>query len=146
MKTERSVEVHSLKNWSAQLSRYSIFGIASNVTLYILYLFLTHLGMGFKVSMSVAYFVGMLQAFYLNRRWTFNYVGNVSRALTRYAIVQLSGYLMNLLLLIIFVDRFGFAHQIVQAAAIVFVALFLFILLRLYVFPNRIGRGKMGTL
>jgi putative flippase GtrA len=51
-------------------------------------------------------------------------------------IVHLMGYFLNLLMLVFFVDWLGFAHQFVQAAAIVVVAVFLFVLFRVFVFAT----------
>ena len=48
----------------------------------------------------------------------------------------LFGYLLNFVILLTFVDRLGYTHQWVQAAAIIIVAGFLFITFKYYVFPE----------
>lgn len=53
----------------------------------------------------------------------------------RYIIAHCFGYLINLVILIIFVDELGFVHQWVQAIAIVIVAAFLFLAFKFFVFP-----------
>jgi putative flippase GtrA len=85
--------------------------------------------------MSVSYLIGSLISFVANRRWTFSYRGSLPSTLLRYAVAQVCGYLLNLMMIRVFVDRFGFAHQFVQAAAIVVVAAFLFLTFKYLVFP-----------
>jgi putative flippase GtrA len=54
----------------------------------------------------------------------------------RYLVAHIFGYLVNLLILLTFVDRLGYSHQWVQAAAIIVVATFLFVAFRYFVFPR----------
>jgi len=72
--------------------------------------------------------------FLANRRFTFRHDGGIGITGVRYLLAQVAGYLLNLVLLLLFVDWFDFPHQIVQAIAIVVVAIFLFVVLRLFVF------------
>jgi len=53
----------------------------------------------------------------------------------RYVIAHCIGYLLNLSILIVFVDKLGYAHQWVQAIAIFVVAAFLFLAFKVFVFP-----------
>jgi uncharacterized membrane protein (GlpM family) len=48
--------------------------------------------------------------------------------------VHASGYLCNLAILRVFVDRLGYPHQIVQAVAIFVVAAYLFLAFKMFVF------------
>ena len=68
--------------------------------------------------------------FFANRHFTFQYDGQIINSGLRYLIAQLLGYLSNLLMLVLFVDWLGFAHQVVQAWAIMVVAILLFTLLK----------------
>lgn len=84
--------------------------------------------------MTALYFVGASIGFIANRRFTFRHDGDILVAGVKYLLVQVAGYLLNLILLLLFVDLFDFPHQIVQAIAIVTVAIFLFVALRVFVF------------
>lgn len=119
-----------------QLFRYAILGILSNACGYLIYLIITWLGVEPKKAMTGLYLVGATISFIGNRRWTFSYRGDVTSSLVRYSVVHFLGYILNLILLTIFVDQLGYPHQWVQAAAIFVVALFLFVMFRLFVFPN----------
>ena len=121
-----------------QLIRYGLVGVVSNTAIYFVYLLITYLGLEPKTAMTLVYIVGAIIGFIGNRKWTFAHRGNSSSAALRYVLAHLSGYLLNFLILFTFVDRLGYAHQWVQAAAIMIVAGFLFIILKYFVFRERI--------
>ena len=118
----------------AQLVRFGTVGVLSNLTLYLLYLGATALGVGHKTAMSVLYCLGVLQTFALNRRWTFGHRRPAGTPLARYGALYAAGYLVNLGLLYALVDIAGFAHQLVQAALVVLIAVLTFTLQKYWVF------------
>ena len=120
----------------AQLLRYGLVGAMSNLALYVLYLTMTYLGTGPKTAMTIAYIVGVFLGFIGHRTWTFMHKGALLASGARYIIAHISGYLINLFILLTFVDRLGYPHQWVQAAAIFVVAGFLFLAFRYFVFPK----------
>ena len=129
-----------------QLFRYGMIGLLTNFLGYALYFFLTYLWSSPKLTMTVLYSAGALIGFFANRRFTFCHDGRIGVAGMRYMFAQLLGYLLNLSLLVLFVDRLGFAHHLVQAVAIVVVAIFLFVLLRFFVFaPQLPENGAMRS-
>lgn len=119
-----------------QLIRYGLVGVTSNLTIYCLYLLTTNLGLPSKVAMTFMYILGASIGFFGNKNLTFMYTGKAVHASIRYLIAQLAGYLLNLVALFIFVDQLGYAHQWVQAAAIIVVASFLFLAQKYLVFRN----------
>jgi putative flippase GtrA len=125
-----------------QLVRYAVVGIATNLAGYAVYLLVTWAGVEPKLAMTCLYALGATVSFLGNRSWTFAHRGNIATGAVRFAIAHLLGYLLNLTLLVVFVDRLGFPHQLVQGAAILIVALFLFALFRAFVFPG--GRRPAG--
>ena len=119
-----------------QIWRYAIVGASTNLALYLFYLAITAYGLGHKVSMSLVYALGIALSFVFNRSWTFGHDGRISSAAARYFIAYLAGYLVNLTLLYVFVDRMGFAHQWVQAILIFVVAGLIFLTQKMWVFPR----------
>lgn len=124
-----------------QLIRYGLIGAASNAAIYFIYLLITYLGMEAKQAMTLVYIVGAFIGFVGNRKWTFAHRGDTSSAALRYVLAHLGGYLVNLLILYTFVDRLGYAHQWVQAAAIIVVAGFLFVIFKYFVFSKSLSRA-----
>ena len=121
---------HSLR----QLIRYGLIGIAINLLGYLVYLLLTFLGLTPKLTMTLLYCIGALAGYWGNRNLTFRHRGRVLGTGMRYLVAHGLGYLLNLLILIVFVDQLGFAHQYVQAIAILAVAGYLFIAFKFFVF------------
>ena len=127
--------------WHLQLSRYAVVGLASNAFCYLLYLTFTYVGMGHKTAMTLFYSIGVIQSFYFNRGWSFSHTGNTSSSFVRYVAAYVLGYLLNLGILALGVDLLNYPHQLIQAAAIVIVAMALFILHKFWVFaPDGQGR------
>jgi len=119
-----------------QLLRYGIIGISSNATGYLLYLLVTTMGAGVKTTMSFLYVLGVIISFLGNRHWTFDYGGRIGGSFLRFCIAHVFGYILNLSLLVVFVDKLGYQHQWIQLIAILVVAVYLFAMFRLFVFPQ----------
>lgn len=117
-----------------QFLRFAAIGLASNAVLYTGYLILTALGLNEKIAMTILYIMGVAQTFIFNKRWTFSFEGGNSAPFIRYCLSYAAGYLLNLLTLYVFVDHLGQPHQLVQAFALVEVAIFLFLLHKFWVF------------
>ena len=119
---------------ATQLLKYALVGLLSNSCGYALYLLLTELGTTPKLTMTALYVSGALIGFVGNRRLTFSYRGGVLGSGLRFVLAQTGGYAINFCLLTLFVDRLGYAHQWVQAMAILLVAAYLFVTLKFFVF------------
>ncbi|OUS10665.1 hypothetical protein A9Q89_10655 [Gammaproteobacteria bacterium 53_120_T64] len=119
-----------------QLTRYAFFGVVSNSLGYLAYFLLTYLGATPKITMTVLYGVGAAIGYIGNRNVTFAHKGSLLGSGVRYFITHFIGYFINLVILIIFIDRLGYAHQWVQAIAVFVVAGFLFIAFKFFVFTN----------
>jgi putative flippase GtrA len=120
-----------------QLIRYGLVGVVSNLAIYFVYLLITYLGVEPKTAMTLVYIIGASIGFIGNRKWTFAHRGDSSSAALRYVLAHLLGYLLNFLILFTFVDRLGYAHQWVQAVAIIVVAGFLFIVFKYFIFAKQ---------
>lgn len=124
-----------------QFLRYVTVGITTNALGYLVYLLITSYGFEPKRTVSVLYVVGVTISFLGNKKWTFSHQGAVLSTGVKFFVAHFFGYLLNLLLLITFVDRLHYPHQAVQAVAIVVVALFLFVVFRVFVFPKTAASG-----
>lgn len=118
-----------------QFVRFAAVGIISNVLLYLAYLLLTFtFGLEHKVAMTLVYVSGVLLTFLVNRSWSFNHRGFAHTAFGRYVLVYVIGYFLNLALLWLAVDRLNLPHEGVQAAAVVLVAVCMFLLHKYWAF------------
>jgi len=121
----------------AQFIRYAMVGLSLNLFGFLIYLVVTWLGMEPKLAVTIFYPLAVLYGYFGNRNFTFAYKGSLRGSGSRYIMVYLFGYCINLGILMIFADYFGYAHQWVQAVSIFVVAVFLFIALKLFVFTNQ---------
>lgn len=119
-----------------QLLRFTAAGVASNVIGYLLYLVITHIGVAPKLAMTVLYGVGVFMGFVGNQKYAFEHQGELLVAGWRYVMAHGIGYLINLAIQIIMVDHLGYAHQLAQAFGICVVAVFLFVVLKFFVFAS----------
>lgn len=118
----------------AQLLRYGLVGVASNGLGYLAYLGMTALGLPPKLTMTGLYATATAIAFFGNRSFTFDDGGRIGPAALRFIAVYAAGWVVNLTILIIFVDHLGHPHWLVQGIAILVVAVLLFGLQRRFVF------------
>ena len=116
--------------------RYLAVGAAVYVLGYATYLDLTALGLSPRTAVTVLLPVSLLAAFQGHARFTFGARDRDRRTATRYSAITLAGYLANLVLLTILVDRFGIAHQFAQLVAIAAIVPTMFVLLRRVVFVS----------
>jgi len=117
-----------------QFVRYSLVGLTSNLLLYLAFLGLTAAGMEHKIAMTLLYAVGVAQTFIFNKRWSFRHGGMHGPAFMRYCISYGLGYAVNLLALLVLVDRMGYPHEIVQGVMVLSLAVMLFLLQKFWVF------------
>lgn len=126
----------------AQMLRFGVVGVVSNLLLFLFYLALTSAGLGHKLAMSLAYLAGVLQGFFLQRSWTFRHRGLVGRSLARYVVAYAVGFALNYTALIWLVDGLGFPHAWVQAAAVFCLAAVFFLLQKYWIF----GDGRASSI
>jgi putative flippase GtrA len=126
----------------AQMVRYGIVGVLTNLAGYLLYLAVTWLWLEPKLAVTVLYPVGVAAAYFGHARYAFTYRGGARRGWLRYLIAHALGYGANVLTLCVFADAIGFPHQAVQAAAIPLVAGVLFLLFKYFVFAPASPEGR----
>lgn len=120
-----------------QLFRYAIVGVAQNGVGYGIYIFFTWLGADPKLVVAISYPIAMLVSFLGNRTYTFSFSGAYAAPALKFIFAHVCSYAINLLMLWIFVDIYGYPHQLVQLAAIFVCALFLFLMLKFFVFRKK---------
>ena len=97
------------------------------------YLLLTFLGLTPKLTMTLLYFIGALAGFWRNRNLISRHQGSALGSGVHYLVAHGLRYLINFLILVVFVDQVGFTHQYVQAIAILVVAGYLFVAFKFFV-------------
>jgi putative flippase GtrA len=129
--------INGLDDSLAQLVRYGLVGVAVNLSGYLIFVAVTSLGMEPKLAMTVLYLCGVAAGFWGNRKWTFRERGRLFASALKYLGAHAVGYLLNLAILLVFVDRFKYSPRLVQFIAVFAVAGFLFIAFKYFVFVHR---------
>ena len=119
-----------------QGTRFVIVGLASNLVLYLIYLLITAFGLGYKIAMTLLYVIGTMQTFALNAHWTFKHRGNNRSSLEKYFLAYGACYLINISALIVFVDRIGLPHRVVQGVMILIITVVMFLLQKFWIFTS----------
>lgn len=123
--------------------RFGVVGLVSNTIGYLAYLALTSAGTPPKLTMTALYATATVLAFLGNRRFTFDDGGRAGPAAMRFAAVAFAGWGLNLGFLVVFVDRMGQPHVLVQGVAILIVAAFLYVMQRRFVFRSAPDRRSI---
>jgi putative flippase GtrA len=129
-----------------QVLRYGLVGLTSNALAFGVYALITRIGTPPTVAMTIVYLCAAIFSFFANRRLTFAHEGNVWGAASRFVIAYAVGYLIDLGILVVLVDRMGYSHLWVQAGAVLVVAAYLFVTLKLVVFAPRRTTPPAGNL
>jgi putative flippase GtrA len=124
-----------------QFAGYAALGFAINAAGYGAYLGLTELRASPHAAMSFVYACGALLGFFSYRKLVFTHQGALADAGLKYLAAQVGGYGLNYVMISFFVGKLGIAHQFVQAAAIVTVAVFLFLACKFFVFAHSAPQG-----
>ena len=123
-----------------QAFRFVVVGGASYVFNIALYTLGLAVGLHYLPAATVAFCIGFVFNFLLNRRWTFDAVsGSASGQLVRFSCVAAVIVVLDLLLLRLAVGEFGAPKIAAQAVIILLLAPFSFLGNRLWAFGGRAG-------
>ena len=117
--------------------RYGIVGTATNTAGYVLFVLFTALGVSPVLTISIFYPFFLMLAFYLNKKWSFNHQGDISKSVVKSLIAYFSCYVLNVAALKFFNEYLGYSHLIVQAIAICVLAILLFTAQKFWIFKMR---------
>jgi putative flippase GtrA len=124
----------------AQLVRYGAVGASNTLIGFGIYAFCADLlGIQYEVSLAIAYVIGAVNGYLLNRYWTFSgHDADHSTSGGRYAAVQVGAFLTNLVLLHAAVAWIAVEKNIAQAVIVPLVFALTFIPNRLWSFAHRV--------
>lgn len=124
---------------SRQFVRYVIVGTLTNVSGYLLYLFVTALGVSPILTISIFYPIYIGLAFYLHKTVSFGHKGQLTSSAVKYLVAYIGCYFLNVAMLAFFSDYLGVPHWLVQGCAVVFFALLLFVIQRYWIFASPVA-------
>ncbi|MFC1740452.1 GtrA family protein [Pseudomonadota bacterium] len=117
-----------------QLFRFIVVGGTNTVIIYLLYLLLLYLGVQYLVALTIDYALGISLGYFMNRYWTFRVSRNQRSTFVKYSVSYIAVYLLNLILLFVFVDGMGLDERISQIPALGLATLVSYLTQRFWVF------------
>jgi putative flippase GtrA len=131
--TTRTMLPHDVRVFA----RFATVGVVSNALLYVLYLILAvAIGLQPVLAATIGWIFGVGSSFLLNRSWTFEDSRPRTQTFVRYVTLYATAYVLNMVLLVLLVDRAGLPHEAVQGVLIVVLGLSLFLGQRFWVFSS----------
>ncbi|MCB1337295.1 MAG: GtrA family protein [Maritimibacter sp.] len=91
----------------SRLGKYGIVGLATNVSLYLVFLLLISGGMPPVLASATCYVLGVAMSYLLNRRWTFASASPHRRDLPRFLLAYLVGLVVTLAAMALLVGPLG---------------------------------------
>ncbi|QEO57424.1 MULTISPECIES: GtrA family protein [Francisella] len=121
------------KKISPQFLKYLFFGALNTLITFLIYVVLIKLSVNYLIASSICYALGIVEGFIFNGLFVFNTKLKLS-GLSKYSIVYVVSYIINIFMLYCFVNYFGFDIILSQIFVIIFVTLLNFKLVKWLVF------------
>jgi putative flippase GtrA len=131
----RTLSGDKLEETKKQATRYLIVGVLNNVFYYSVFVFCVYyLELHYTISVFVAYPLSILTGYCFNTKFSFSIKNFDLYTFLKYTIIYVISFSINLLILSILIDSFGFESAIAQLFGTVVVAVFNFICLKFLVY------------
>ena len=129
----------------AQWLRFVAVGVTNTLLSTAVFAALFHLGVHYLLGSALAFAVGALNSYALNRRWTFRSHAPRGPELARFFCVQAVGLGVNLAMLAGLVELAGIPHVVAQLLAFPVASLIMFALSRQWAFRPPAHLKAVGT-
>jgi putative flippase GtrA len=121
---------------AAQWFRFVAVGVTNTLLSTAVFAGLFHVGVHYLLASSIAFALGALNSYALNRRWTFRSRARRAPELARFVCVQAVGLGVNLALLAGLVEVVSIPHVVAQLLAFPFASIVTFALSRQWAFRS----------
>jgi len=118
--------------------RYLLTGSGMSTAIYLGYLGATAIEISPVWAISLIYPAAVGVSYFLNRRFTFTSARRHRESTWRFILAHTAGYLLNVGLLWVFTRFTLIDHKVAEALVLVTVGMFLFVVLRVFVFPSEV--------
>src|SRR5690606_33813932 len=121
-----------------QFIKYGLVGLVGTAIQTSTLIILVELYSFRPIFASIIGFIGsLIVSFILNLKWTFQVSENKAQLFIKYVIVSISGLILNVSIMFIFVDIFGGWYIWAQIIVIIIVPIVNFIMNRFWAFSNK---------
>lgn len=109
-----------------QISRFVAVGILNAIISVGSYFILLDINIYYLYSSLIAHIIGITNSFIWNKLWTFKSKGNLLKEYLKFNSVYVVTFVVNLILLIFFVEKFMFNPKIAGVLAIIIISIISF--------------------
>jgi len=125
------------KKWSQEFLRFNLVGLFNLVVASTVYVALIAIGFNYVIALSADYIVGMVISFVLNKNFTFRISQRTNVwMILRMISVYIAIFIINIMLLLVFIDTMKFNPYISQAIAIFVIVIISFSCQKFFVFKK----------
>ena len=119
-----------------QFILYAKYGLILNLFGYLLYIALSESGLSPFISVSITYPLGILLSYYFHSRYTFRHKStrNDYKSISKYIFIYVTGYFLNIIVLLFLHNTLHIPHEIAQLIAIIIAPFYFFIGNKYWVF------------
>ena len=117
-----------------RLFRYGLVGIISNLSLFGVYLILTHFWNYPEIVSGFLFFCGIAGTYIFNRNWSFESHQSHKSGILKYFTAYIVGLFVQLGSLALMFRLLNFPHQVAQLFAVGFAAITIYCILNFWVF------------
>lgn len=104
-----------------QLLKFCLIGLLNALVNYLTYLLFLRLFSLYLLALICSYIVTVLHSYFWNRFWTFNYQGSHLKEISKFFLVYLGSFILNLLLLPLIVELFDVQAGVAQLIPLVLI-------------------------
>ncbi len=114
--------------------KYAISGTINTLITLIVYNILIQIGVNYMISNGIAYFLGIVNGFVLDKIWVFKSNKNVVILFSKFIIVNIISLFFNSTLLFILVNNIGLDNILSQLISTISTGMFNYIMNRVWTF------------
>jgi putative flippase GtrA len=131
--------VKSLNKWglSPCFLKFVVVGVTNTLGGYAFYAALLVLGMNYALALTLEYVAGIAYGFLLNKRWTFKAQAKSAQQASRFVALYGFIYVLNVTLLMIFVERLALSPYLAQIFILGFLTLLSFVVQKHWIFTKQ---------
>lgn len=128
------------RSLSAASWRFIVNGVASNVTLYGLYVVLVYLELDYRAAATTTYVLGILWNYTVNRLWSWKSNAPVAGSFIRYSLLYGTTYFVHIGLVVVLVEVLGVTEYLAPLLSTAILIVPQLLILNRYVFSPKSGQ------
>jgi putative flippase GtrA len=125
-----------------KLLKFGLVGVVNTLISIACYILFVKLGMHYILANIISYMIGVVNSYYWNKKWVFQYKQNHLSVFAKFIIVNLVVLCINTSSLFLFVHKFGLNQYLAQFMSTVLGMGINFILNKKWTFESKMNNQK----